>query len=248
MSAPTTLDPTAGIAPVVTVLGADLGTGRHVSMMLSGAGFVVDLSSGIRAPSLADVTDVLVLLSTADTDARIREIEHVVARHPDRVVIAAMPADAGGSLLRRALHAGADGLLLDESLETTLLPTIQAALAGQLTVPHQFLLRVAPRALSHREKQILRLVVLGLTNRQIADQLFVAESTVKTHLSSAFRKLGTRSRSETAALILDREHGHDLGVMAATDLASQRARELRRKSCGRRHVHERKTNKREMQK
>ena len=63
-------------------------------------------------------------------------------------------------------------------------------------------------ALSHREKQIWPWWSLDYTNRQIADELFVAESTVKTHLSSAFDKLDARSRAEAAALILDPEEGY----------------------------------------
>jgi DNA-binding NarL/FixJ family response regulator len=62
--------------------------------------------------------------------------------------------------------------------------------------------------LSHREREILELVATGLTNRQIADRLFVAESTVKSHLSSSLHKLDVRSRAEAAALLLDPEEGY----------------------------------------
>jgi DNA-binding NarL/FixJ family response regulator len=66
--------------------------------------------------------------------------------------------------------------------------------------------------LTSREKQILTLVVAGLTNSQIASELFLAESTVKSHLSSAFAKLGVSSRSEAVAVILDPERGPGLGI------------------------------------
>jgi predicted transcriptional regulator len=59
----------------------------------------------------------------------------------------------------------------------------------------------------------MRLVVAGCTNRQIARELYVAESTVKTHLSSALRKLDVRSRAEAAALILDPEEGQGLAIL-----------------------------------
>ena len=74
--------------------------------------------------------------------------------------------------------------------------------------------QIAPRPLSYREKQILGLVVLGFTNREIADKLFLAESTVKTHLSSSFAKLDAHSRSEAAARILDPEAGYGVGILA----------------------------------
>ena len=51
----------------------------------------------------------------------------------------------------------------------------------------------------------------GLTNAQIAGKLFLAESTVKSHLSSSFTKLGVSSRYEAATLILDPERGRRLG-------------------------------------
>jgi DNA-binding CsgD family transcriptional regulator len=68
--------------------------------------------------------------------------------------------------------------------------------------------------LSGREKQILGLVVMGYMNSQIAEQLFLAESTIKSHLSSAFTKLGVRSRNEAVELILNSERGLGMGILA----------------------------------
>ncbi len=54
---------------------------------------------------------------------------------------------------------------------------------------------------------------MGYMNGQIAEQLFLAESTVKSHLSSAFGKLGVRSRNEAVDLILDAERGLGMGIL-----------------------------------
>jgi DNA-binding NarL/FixJ family response regulator len=143
--------------------------------------------------------------------------------HPGAPVIAVHAFGAARSDLRRALRAGASGIVVDRQIHEALVPTARATLAGQLVVPPALRRQLAPRALSFREKQILALVVRGYTNRQIADELFVAESTVKTHLSSAFHKLETRSRAETAALILDPDDGYGLGVLPLTDAASRNA-------------------------
>ena len=75
--------------------------------------------------------------------------------------------------------------------------------------------------LSERQRTILRLVVRGFTNRQIADELYLAESTVKTHLSSAFTKLDTHSRAEVTELILDPDEGRGLGVLGVTDVEAR---------------------------
>jgi len=70
--------------------------------------------------------------------------------------------------------------------------------------------------LSPREKQVLGLVVLGCSNAEIAAKLKVTEATVKTHLTSSFRKLGVRTRSDATARILDPASGLGLGILALT--------------------------------
>ncbi len=120
--------------------------------------------------------------------------------------------------LRAMLAAGAAGVLLaDESLPRRILRCLQAASSGQLCAPLRLRSQIAPPALSAREKQILGLVVMGYMNCQIAERLFLAESTVKSHLSSAFGKLGVRSRNEAVSLILDPQEGRGIGILAISD-------------------------------
>jgi DNA-binding NarL/FixJ family response regulator len=116
--------------------------------------------------------------------------------------------------LRASLAAGVSGIVLEEQLASTLGPSLEAARAGQVCVPRQHTRQIEPAALSPREKQILGLVVMGYMNGQIAEQLFLAESTVKSHLSSAFGKLGVRSRNEAVDLILDPDRGLGMGILA----------------------------------
>ena len=115
--------------------------------------------------------------------------------------------------VRGALAAGAAGVVLIDDLDVTLWPCLQAVLSGQTCVPRGHWRQIEPPALSSREKQILGLVVMGYMNSQIAAQLFLAESTVKSHLSSAFGKLGVRSRNEAASLILDPDRGLGMGIL-----------------------------------
>jgi DNA-binding NarL/FixJ family response regulator len=65
--------------------------------------------------------------------------------------------------------------------------------------------RVAPIVLSPREREVLRLVADGLSDREIAEALFVGAGTVRTHLANAFGKLGVGSR--TAAVAAARRRG-----------------------------------------
>jgi DNA-binding NarL/FixJ family response regulator len=116
--------------------------------------------------------------------------------------------------LRFALSSGVSGVVLESESATALGPCLRAAAVGQVCVPQQHSQQIEPASLSPREKQILGLVVMGYMNGQIAEQLFVAESTVKSHLSSAFSKLGVRSRTEAAELIMDSERGLGMGILA----------------------------------
>ena len=116
--------------------------------------------------------------------------------------------------LRAVLAAGAAGIVLHDDIETALRPCLEAVQMGQTCVPRNHWRQIEPPALSAREKQILGLVVMGYTNGQIAGQLFLAESTVKSHLSSAFGKLGVRSRNEAVSLIIDPERGLGMGILA----------------------------------
>jgi DNA-binding NarL/FixJ family response regulator len=116
--------------------------------------------------------------------------------------------------LRAALMAGAAGVVLSDSVDSALLPCLRAVEADQVCVPRGHWRQIDPPALSPREKQVLGLVVMGFMNSQIAEQLFLAESTVKSHLSSAFAKLGVRSRGEAVKLILDPERGFGMGILA----------------------------------
>jgi DNA-binding NarL/FixJ family response regulator len=116
--------------------------------------------------------------------------------------------------VRTALAAGVAGVLLWTDLDSALGPCVYAVQSGQICVPRAHRRQVEPPSLSTREKQILGLVVMGFTNGQIARQLFLAESTVKSHLSSAFGKLGVRSRNDAVHLILDPERGLGMGILA----------------------------------
>jgi DNA-binding NarL/FixJ family response regulator len=192
----------------VAVVGDDLAA-------CAGAVALLD-AAGVEALIGADVTGrpatVVVFLAAGRSQDRVRAAQTLVETHPDAAVVVAMADDAPNAQLRRALQAGVAGIVLDGELKRTLVATVEAVAAGQLTVPRALGVQIAPRALSYREKQILGLVAVGCTNREIAGQLYIAESTVKTHLSSAFGKLDATSRAEATAKLLDPESPYRLGI------------------------------------
>jgi DNA-binding NarL/FixJ family response regulator len=128
------------------------------------------------------------------------------------VVVLGEPTVEG---VRALLEAGADAVVPADTVDAQLAHALAAVQAGLIVAPRGMITQASGRpALTPREKQALALVILGFSNADIAGKLYVAESTVKSHLSSAFAKLGVRTRSEAAALILDRSNGLGTGILA----------------------------------
>jgi DNA-binding NarL/FixJ family response regulator len=140
-------------------------------------------------------------------------IERLSKAFEEAQVVLVCAGEPRGWEIRAAVEAGAAGVVIEREVGLALEPCLAAARAGQICVPMRYGRRIDPPALSAREKQILGLVVMGQTNGQIAERLVLAESTVKSHLSSAFGKLGVRSRHEAVDLILDAEHGIGMGIL-----------------------------------
>ena len=107
--------------------------------------------------------------------------------------------------IQRALDAGALGYVLKAGPPEELFRAVSAAATGGLTLsPEAAALFTTARSpnvplLSDRELEVIRLLAEGLTNRAIANALFLTEATVKSHLVRIYRKLETDSRSATIA-------------------------------------------------
>lgn len=126
------------------------------------------------------------------------------------VAVVTVPPSVRGA---RALAAKVQGTVLLSDAERTLIPTLAAVGVGQCVVPYSIRQLVDRPPLSPRERQILAMVVLDFSNAEIGRRLFVTESNVKSHLSSAFKKLGVSSRNAAAELILDAESGLGPGIL-----------------------------------
>jgi DNA-binding NarL/FixJ family response regulator len=206
-------------ATVTTQLAAVVGPAamRHeIVQALCGEDLEVVAADDLEAlEQVAFEHSASLVLLAADGPLPLRSATFACARRcatDAHVVLVCTTID--GWEVRDALAAGVTGIVLRTQLATTLMPCLRAVRAGQVCIPYRNRRQLERPVLSSREKQILGLVVMGYMNRQIADQLFLAESTVKSHLSSAFGKLEVHSRHEAVDLILDPQNGLDLGILA----------------------------------
>jgi len=128
-----------------------------------------------------------------------------LCRETPRSAVIVVTSASTGTGVRRALDAGASGVVFEPDLERTLVTAVRAVAIGQSVVPRKLRAGVERPVLSHRERQVLELVRKGLTNAQIAERLFLAESTIKSHLASLFAKFGVHSRKEVAIAVEELE-------------------------------------------
>jgi NarL family two-component system response regulator LiaR len=136
----------------------------------------------------------------------------ILDRYPEVEVIALTSFETG-SLVQDALEAGAIGYLLKDAAIDELAEAIRAAHAGRATLAPAVARALAEAAgatepghdLTGREREVLALVVEGLSNLQIARRLGISPSTARFHVSTILSKLGAANRAEVAALAV--KHG-----------------------------------------
>src|SRR5215216_2820000 len=114
----------------------------------------------------------------------------------------------GDEDIYRALQAGARSYLLKDMLQDGLVEAIRAVHAGQRRIPAEVAGRLAERMdrteLTSREMEVLRLIVEGKSNKEIAARLKIAEGTVKIHINNILSKLGVTDRTQAATFALQR--------------------------------------------
>ena len=197
-----------------------------VAYLGSAEGFVVrhELTNGIEAVSTItkDPVDVVVM------DVRMPKLDGIQATEalrttlPDLKILVITSFDEDGAV-RDALRAGANGFLLKDTSPSGLVDAIRAVMQGSSVVspgPITSLLLNDQRAsrptpapelgLSPRELEILRLLCAAYSNTEIAEELFVSESTVKTHVSAIMTKMQVPSRLKAVV------RAYELGLVEHT--------------------------------
>ncbi len=112
-----------------------------------------------------------------------------------------------------AISGGADGYLLKDSGKDAILGAIEQIMGGRNVIDGRVMNRLAaimsstakkealPDSITEREKEVCTLLAQGLTNRQIADKLYISEGTVKNYISSIYDKTGIHDRAKLIVAI-----------------------------------------------
>jgi two-component system response regulator NreC len=125
-----------------------------------------------------------------------------------RIVVLTMQKEP--AFARQALRLGVLGYVLKEAADAELVQAVRSAAAGQTYLQPALGARLASEpdpaedSLSEREIEVLRLIALGHTNAEIAEQLFISVRTVETHRAHIQQKLGVSSRAELVRSALSR--------------------------------------------
>jgi DNA-binding NarL/FixJ family response regulator len=143
----------------------------------------------------------VVVLTTYADDQSVLEALHAGAR-------SYLTKDADRAHIAQALHAAARGLaVFDPRAQAALLAATMARPGPVAAEEHGRAPAPAPDGLTQREIEILGLIARGLTNPEIAAQLYLSNHTIKTHISRIFAKTGSRDR----AAAIGYAHRHNIG-------------------------------------
>ena len=131
----------------------------------------------------------------------------ILAEFPDARVVM-LTTSEGDVEIQRALSAGARGYVLKSMPPKYLVEVVRQVHAGQKRVPSEVAVKLAEHMgeelLTERELDVLKQVALGKRNRQIAEELFISDETVKVHLKHIMEKLGVNDRTSAVTIGVQR--------------------------------------------
>lgn len=144
----------------------------------------------------------------------LRALRALRAKEVDARIVVLTVSDEQSDIVA-LMDAGVDGYLLKDSDTAELVENIQKAARGETVLSdavRKHLLEHRPQAdplatLTDRERDVLQWIATGMSNKQIAGQLFISEETVKVHIRNLLRKLNVHSRVAATVLYLAQQKG-----------------------------------------
>ena len=170
---------------------------------------VAQAASGREALQLfrQHVPDVTLMDLRMPDGSGIDVVSAIVAEFPDARIVM-LTTFEGDVEIQRSLAAGARGYLLKTTPPAELVEVIRQVHAGKKRIPQevaaQLAEHIADERLTIREIDVLQHVASGNRNRDIAEQLFISEETVKVHVKHIMEKLGARDRTSAVAIAVRR--------------------------------------------
>ena len=194
------------------------------AVVRSGLRFVLEAEEGLEVIAEAGTVeetlrkvrairpDVLVLDLNMGTESSLERIPQLLADAPQTAIVV-LTMQNEPAFARQALQAGAAAYVLKEAADDELVEAVRTAASGGTYLNPVLGARLAaeppaadgpPDDLTEREVDVLRLIALGDTNQEIADQLYLSVRTVESHRAHIQRKLGRTTRAELVRYALDR--------------------------------------------
>lgn len=175
-----------------------------------------EASDGVEALALSDMLhpDVILMdlrMPGVDGVTAIRRLSERAGTGENRPHVLVLTTYDSDSDVGPAIEAGATGYLLKDSPREELFRAVRAAHRGESVLAPSVASRLvsqlrspAQEALSKRELEVLALIAQGLSNREVAQKLFLSEATVKTHLIHIYEKLEVNDRAAAVGTAYER--------------------------------------------
>jgi DNA-binding NarL/FixJ family response regulator len=195
--------------------------------LLDDVDVVGSAADGAQALALAgklDRLDVVLMDLNMPVLSGAEATRRLTREHPD-VAVLVLTTYSDDESIAGALAAGAKGYLTKDAGRHEIGAALRAVVAGQLTFGADVSRQVAgalsgavkpvprkenpPDGLTAREAEVLGWIAAGLSNGEIATELFIGETTVKTHINNAFAKIGARNRIEAMRYAVRHGLDHD---------------------------------------